>query len=302
MRLTRQRGGARDVGSGSPGAGRWLYALIPSTLIAIFFLDRATAAAPIQHLYYLPIVLAAVWLGSRGSMVVSSVAVLLYHLANPPLVEGPYKDTDLVQIALFFAVGLAAARVAHDRRRLQRLATTDDLTGLHNLRSFEARLTAMIANARRTGEPLSMLVLDLDRLKTLNDAHGHLAGGEAVRTVGHVLAERLPVTACACRYGGDEFAVALPGFTVLDASLVADDLRRAVNALAPMLANAAFPVGSLSISVGVAGLRETLAAAWEATDPADAGETLFQAADAALYEAKRGGRNLVAGRGAFTAA
>jgi diguanylate cyclase (GGDEF)-like protein len=302
MRLTRLRTRPRAVRLvSSPSTTLWRYATLLLGLSALFLLDRSTEAAPIQHLYYLPIVLAAIWFGGRGSLLVSSAAVLLYHAANPALVRGPYKDTDLVQIALFFAVGLGAARVAHDRRRLQRLASTDDLTGLHNLRSFETRLTACILAARRTGHPLSLLVLDLDRLKAINDVHGHLAGGEAVRAVGHVLDERLPATACACRYGGDEFVVALPGLTVFDAAIVADDLRRAVNALAPVLANTVFPVGTLSISIGVAGMPSGQGAG-APVDPAGAGEALFRAADAALYDAKRTGRNRVASGTAFTAA
>ena len=79
---------------------------------------------------------------------------------------------------------------------------TDDLTGLHNLRSFEERLRIMVRVARETKTPLSLLVLDLDRLKSLNDVHGHLAGAEAVRTLGEVLAARLPRESTACRYGG----------------------------------------------------------------------------------------------------
>ena len=89
---------------------------------------------------------------------------------------------------------------------------TDDLTGLHNLRSFEARLASLVAAARENRSELSILVLDLDRLKQLNDVHGHLAGADAVRTVGHILADRLPSEAVACRYGGDEFVIAVPGY------------------------------------------------------------------------------------------
>jgi diguanylate cyclase (GGDEF)-like protein len=280
----------------------WMYVALPLALMAIFLVDWVTEAAPIQHLYYVPIVLAAIWFGNVGSLVVSSTAVLLYHLANPALVNGPYKDTDFVQILLFFGIGLAAARVAHDTRRLQRLATTDDLTGLHNLRSFEARLTRFITIARRSSEPLSMLVLDVDRLKSMNDQHGHLAGAEAVRAVGLVLAERLPATACACRYGGDEFVVALPGFMPADARHVADDLRAAVHGLSPVLASVSFPEGTLSVSVGLAGLGATVARMTTHAEAVDAGERLFRAADAALYQAKRGGRNRVAGQDAVSAA
>ena len=280
----------------------WMYVALPAALVLIFLLDWVTEAAPIQHLYYVPIVLAAIWFGNGGSLITSSTAEFLYHLANPALVNGPYKDTDFVQSLLFFGIGLGAARVAQDTRRLQRLATTDDLTGLHNLRSFEARLTRCIADARRVRTPLSMLVLDVDRLKSMNDVHGHLAGAEAVRAVGLVLAERLPATACACRYGGDEFVVALPGFAPADARHVAHDIKDAVNALAPVLAGVSFPAGTLSVSVGLAGLGTAGGHTPTHADATDAGEALFRAADAALYQAKRGGRNCVAGQDAVSAA
>jgi diguanylate cyclase (GGDEF)-like protein len=113
-------------------------------------------------------------------------------------------------MALFLTVGMVTARLAHDADRLRHLALTDDLTGLHNLRSFEAQLEPMVRASRETQAPLGLLVLDLDRLKSLNDQHGHLAGAEAVRTVGRIIGEHLSPGAVACRYGGDEFAIAIP--------------------------------------------------------------------------------------------
>ena len=188
-----------------------------------------------------------------------------------------------MQIVLFVAVGLVTARVSEDARRLHHLAATDDLTGLHNLRSFEARLVNLVRHAESAGSPLAMLVLDLDRLKSINDVYGHLAGAEAVRTVGGVLASRLPPDAVACRYGGDEFAVALPGHTVEQALQVAGELRQSVAAAAPLLAGISFRQGTLSISVGVACLerqpRRRPGIAFLATSPQTSGEVLFKAAD-----------------------
>ena len=141
-----------------------------------------------------------------------------------------------------------------------------------------------------------MLVLDVDRLNSINDVHGHLAGAEAVRTVGRVLATHLPGKAVACRYGGDEFAVALPGHSAAQALVVAGDLRHAVAGLAPTLAGISFRRGTLSISVGVACLESQprrkpgLAVT---PSPHTSGEVLFNAADNALYRAKRDGRNRV---------
>jgi len=269
--------------------------LVAAALLLIFALDRSTGAAPVQHLYYLPIMFAAVGLGSWAGPTVALGAVLLYHLANPVLLTTRYKESDLVQIALFLAIGVVAAKVTHDARRLGRLAITDDLTGLYNLRGFEAQLAPIVGASRRARTPVSLLVLDVDRLKSLNDTHGHLAGADAVRVVGHILAGRLQDNAIACRFGGDEFVVALPGCRAAEANETADDLRRAVNASAPVLAGISFPATTLSISIGLACLsydEGPASGAWPAGD-AEAGEALFRAADQALYVAKGTGRNRV---------
>ena len=191
---------------------------------------------------------------------------------------------------LFVTVGVATARIAEDRRRLHQLSMTDDLTGLSNLRHFEQRLVALVRAARDDGSGLSLLVLDLDRLKALNDAHGHLAGAEAVRTVGHEIAGCVPPNAVACRYGGDEFVVALPRVSEGDARRIADDIRCAVRRRPPVLAGVPFPDGTLSVSVGLA---FTTGEVDPGAKDAAVGEALFRAADAALYRAKADGRNQV---------
>jgi diguanylate cyclase (GGDEF)-like protein len=269
----------------------WVSATIVAGLLLVFVLDRLTDAAPVQHLYYLPIILSAVRFGLRGGIAGALAATVLYHLANPRLLDVRHQEADLLQIALFAAVGLVATKMAHDARRLHRLAVTDDLTGLHNLRSFERCLATTIADLRRTGSELVLLVLDLDRLKSLNDAHGHLAGAEAVRMVGQLIAAGIPPEAFACRYGGDEFVVALPRTTSERGCEIAEYLRRSVQTAAPILAGVAFPAGTLRISIGLACRRFDP----DATEPDDrAGEALFRLADEALYRAKALGRNRIA--------
>jgi diguanylate cyclase (GGDEF)-like protein len=266
---------------------------VAAALLLTFLLDRNTDAAPVQHLYYLPIIVAASRLRWVGGLATSLVAILLYHLANRALLTFAYRETDLVQIALFIAVGLVTASLTENGRRLRVLAMTDDLTGLHNLRSFEGCLTLMIHQARHAGTSVSMMVFDLDRLKSLNDTYGHLIGAQAVRHVGRIAGARLPTDAVACRYGGDEFVVAFSGRNPADVQAIAEDLCEAVRASAPLLAGKSFPRGTLSISVGVArGSWPAVEGVDELTD-AKAGELLFRAADAALYAAKARGRNQV---------
>jgi diguanylate cyclase (GGDEF)-like protein len=289
MRLTTRPAPSRRLPSLSRLPPLWSTLIVVALLLLIFQLDRRTASAPVQHLYYLPIIFAGVVFGMRGSLLAALGAIVLYHLANPALLTFRYGEADLVQICLFIGIGLTTARLTHDARRLHRLAMTDDLTGLHNLRSFEARLPALIALSRQQRSSIAMLVFDVDRLKSLNDRHGHLAGAEAVRTVGQLVGARLPADAVASRYGGDEFVVALPCCPPFTARQIASDLCRAVSALAPVLAGIEFPEGTISISIGIA------SRAFDApSDPdEDIGDGLFKAADAALYRAKEHGRNQV---------
>jgi len=293
LTTTTPRGRSRiTIGEGWPAA--WTIAAVAAGLALTFLLDGWTGAAPVQHLYYLPIIFAALRLEWIGGLLASLSAILLYHLANPTLLTFVYRESDLVQIVLFIAVGVVTARLAENGRRLHVMAMTDDLTGLHNLRSFEGQLTAMIRAARTSGATMWMLVLDLDRLKSLNDTYGHLTGAEAVRHVGHVLATQLPPDAVACRYGGDEFAVCVTSRTEAEIRVVAERLCRGVHGSAPVLAGRPFPSGTLSISVGVA--AHTWArpqAADTIDDDVKAGESLFHSADEALYGAKRRGRNQV---------
>lgn len=260
-------------------------------LLLVFALDQNTGSAPVQHLYYAPVILAAVRFGLRGGIVAPLVAIGLYHAANPRLLSLGHGLWDIVQVVLFVAVGLITARLTDDARRLRILASTDDLTGLHNLRAFEPRLADMVRVCRDAGVPLVVLVLDVDHLKSMNDAHGHLAGAEAVRTVGHIIAARLPSEAVACRYGGDEFVVALPGCSEKAGRAFAERVRHAVSASAPALAGLPFPVGTLSVSIGMA--CEPFASPTEGREGAEEGERLFLAADRALYRAKERGRNHV---------
>jgi diguanylate cyclase (GGDEF)-like protein len=189
-------------------------------------------------------------------------------------------------------MGLIAARLNEDAKRMRHLALTDDLTGLHNLRSFEARLTEMIRESRYDHTPISLLVLDVDRLKSLNDIYGHLCGAEAVRTVGLIIAENVPRDAVACRYGGDEFAIALPRCLSSQARCFAERIRVAVDARPAILSGHDLPAGTLSVSIGYA---TNVAGPGNCTQGVDRqwGEELFRSSDRALYAAKTNGRNLV---------
>ena len=263
-------------------------AAIVFLLLVIAWLDYATGTAPIQHLYYLPIILAAFIFDYWGGLACALAAIVSYHLANQHLRALNYGESDYLQVLLFLTVGAITARLARDRRAMQRLAGTDDLTGLYNLRSFESRLLATVRRAQARGTPVSMLILDVDHLKEINDAHGHLSGAEAVREVGHIIAHDLDGSAVACRYGGDEFAILMSDRDERASLAAAESLRRAVEGHQPVLAGQQFPAGALTVSIGIA-----LYLSREARHPELVGEELFRAADHALYQAKRNGRNCV---------
>ena len=111
----------------------------------------------------------------------------------------------------------------------------------------------MVGDCRNASAWLCLLALDVDRLKSLNDTHGHLAGADAVRAVGRALAACVPDAAVACRYGGDEFVVALPRASRDEARGVANAIRERVHNTAVVLDGITFPPRTLSVSIGVAG-------------------------------------------------
>jgi diguanylate cyclase (GGDEF)-like protein len=233
-------------------------------------------------LYYLPILLAATQLGLGCGIGVAAIAAVLTHLADPQLSHFHYGEADVMELLLFLTVALVSSRLAQNARQLRRLATTDELTGLCNLRSFESVSRALIESGRTQSSTIAMLCLDVDRLKQLNDTYGHLAGADAVRHVGKVIMEHLPEDSRACRYGGDEFAIVLGMGGTARATLLARRIQDAVAASAPVLDGKQFFPGTLAVSVGCAADclgREPVAA--------EVFTRLFRQADAAMYADKR---------------
>ncbi|UJA21156.1 GGDEF domain-containing protein [Thermoleophilia bacterium SCSIO 60948] len=155
-------------------------------------------------------------------------------------------------------------------RRLERMARTDELTGLPNRRGWDEGLAREIARADRTGEPLCVALLDIDRFKDFNDRYGHLAGDELLRSLAPAWRGHLRDSDFLIRFGGEEFAVALPDCTLEDAGHLLERLR------------AAMP-GGQTCSAGVA--------EWNGSEDPRA---LVDRADRALYSAKHSGRDRVA--------
>lgn len=191
------------------------------------------------------------------------------------------KDGDKLTLAstvLRFA--LADEVDASFHAQVEAMLSMDELTGLLAHRRFEAALDEAIKTAHARGGPLALLVLDLDGLKAINDAHGHATGASTIGQVGRLLTAVLAGRGIATRFGGDEFVAFLPGLDRAAGAKVAEELRARV---AAHHFERAGVVVHPTVSIGVAAFPET----------AMASSALFEAADRALYRAKTKGRNRV---------
>lgn len=153
---------------------------------------------------------------------------------------------------------------------------TDELTGLGNRRGLRSWLAEEVERARRYGTECSVLMIDIDQFKAVNDEHGHLVGDEVVRAVAERVRADLRPLDYVARFGGDEFIAVLPTTGAVGARILAERLRRNIAA-------AVWPYGDITLSIGVAAL----------TDSMETVRDLIAAADAALYVSKREGRNRV---------
>jgi diguanylate cyclase (GGDEF)-like protein len=186
-------------------------------------------------------------------------------------------QAELAMLALQAAEALVRTRLYE---QAQRLATTDGLTGLVNRRTFTAQLAARVREAHRYRRPLSLLLLDVDYFKKVNDTYGHPAGDAVLRGVAGVARAQARETDLVARYGGEEMALVLPETDVAGARVIAERLRASVQASAHPTEQGTLRV---TVSVGVA--------TWPGSGQTP--EELVESADRALYRAKQAGRNRV---------
>jgi two-component system, cell cycle response regulator len=236
-----------------------------------------------------------------------AVRVLVQLLGSPLtedipvlLLADPYDDADAVRCldvgATDYLPGHVsprelvarldkAVRERRHRSRLTELARTDPLTGLANYRALIERASEELNRARRYAYPLSAVMLDLDNLKAINDHHGHDAGNRALLNLTSTLRATLRQTDFAARYGGDEFVVLLPHHTPAEAAVVVERIRRILAGTELTTSPGEVLPLTLTVSAGIAG--------HEPSGPRHDYEGLLRLADAALYEAKRDGRDRV---------
>ena len=190
-----------------------------------------------------------------------------------------FTDEDMrtvLGISEFAAIAIENAR---NFKQAQELTQTDEHTGLYNARRLKAQLASEVARSERFARPISLLFLDVDHFKQVNDQHGHLVGSAVLKAIGEVLTKSIRGIDSAYRYGGDEFAVLLLETHTQGATEVAKRIVKAVRSHAyPGLKD------PLTVSVGVASFP----------DHARSSTDLLDAADKAMYRAKHAGRDQMA--------
>lgn len=228
-------------------------------------LDAAAVAEGVVSVLALPI--------RHATTVVGTLLVM----SRQPRTFQPQEIALLERLSLQAAVAIDNAQA---RERLARLAYRDELTGLDNRRTFDERLTQEILRSRRYAYTCSLLVIDVDHFKRVNDSYGHQAGDIALRRLAGLIESQIRASDRAARYGGEEFAVILPQTDSRAARPIADRIRELIEST-PVESGA--DVLSITVSIGIAAYPGSGKTAAE----------LFASADRALYRAKQSGRNQV---------
>ena len=191
----------------------------------------------------------------------------------------PFTEDDLE----FFSTIASQAVIAFENARLYSLAITDSITRLYLNRYFHLRLDEEVSRSKRYNSTLSLLMLDIDHFKNVNDTYGHQQGDAVLKGVSRIIRKNVRNTDIPARYGGEEFAIILPETTIADAKIVADRIRSDIAKYDFQSISYNQPPIKCTISIGIASFPLN----------AESKESLIRKADNSLYKAKNGGRNQV---------
>lgn len=269
---------------------RWKLAM--ETWVMICFItwvvwNTGGVSSPLINLYLLVIIISAITLGKMITLLeIGLIGAFYFYIAMSD--NDLYSFGEFSRLMIYFApfvlvayiTTLLVADLHKGRSMFKALAETDDMTELLNKRSFMQLFNQMAGEAQENGDPLTVMMIDADNLKEINDKQGHQAGDKLIQMLAATISESLRSTDIICRYGGDEFMAALPGMSAARALEAAERLRKTVEGLS--LEFEGKRIGG-TVSIGIA------------TFPAHVSDTsqLLEKADESLYLSKRTGRNRV---------
>ncbi len=246
-------------------------------------------SSPLLNLYLLPVITSSLTLGKLTTFVLTAlIAACHVYLGGPESVGALFKLSYIGALAaqvapvllVAYITTMFSADIRYGLSKAKLLSETDDLTGLHNTRGFGVVVERLFAQSRRYARAASVLMIDSDNLKAVNDTHGHETGNQLLRQLADSIRNELRATDVPARYGGDEFVAFLPETDSQAAFEVASRIRRACEA---RTLDAAGKFVRCTVSIGVASF------------PGDGQsvDELLTRADRALYAAKGAGRNQV---------
>ena len=245
--------------------------------------------SPLLNLYLLPIITSALSLGKLATLLEIGLITACYILLGRSSSESPVLSIAgatvlLAQLApmllIAYITTMFSADIRYGLNKAKLLSETDEFTGLYNMRGFYLIMDRAFAQAVRYLRPISVLMIDSDDLKAVNDEHGHDAGNELLRLIATGIKSQLRSTDVLARYGGDEFVVMLPDTGVTGTRDVAERIRDSIARRPLELRDKSVPI---TVSIGLASYP----------DDGHGMDIIMQRADEAMYRAKAEGRNRV---------
>lgn len=268
----------------------WKLALETWVMIAFItwvLWNTGSVSSPLLNLYLLVIICSAITLGKLITFLeIALIGAFYFYLASKDNMD--YSFAEFTNIMVYFSpfiliayfTTMLASDVNYGRKMFKALSETDEMTNLLNKRSFSPMFNKAAEIAVKYTHPLSVMMIDADNLKGINDQYGHKAGDRLILTIASTIQDSLRTSDVICRYGGDEFIALLPQLPADRALEAGERLRSAVE-------NTSFDVGgeriSCTVSIGIATYPD---------DVADVNE-LLDRADETLYLSKKSGRNIV---------